>query len=118
MEPNSDIPAGVIGMDYMLDPATEDFLLGSDELKPGMVVLIENYTSRHNNGTPLDELNTTSRIQVLTAARWCKVEKLRTIGINVHFVGVYADGTKMARSYPVGSAWIVKINSIPTAEVS
>lgn len=105
------IPAQLISIDYLLDPTTEDIAFSGDELKEGMIVLIENVLSRYYTGTPLENLSTGDRHRHLTSSRWCKIERLDTSGQFTRFIGVYADGSKCVRSYPKSCAWIVKLNS-------
>lgn len=105
------IPAQVIPIDYLLDPATEGIVLSGDELEEGMIVLIEDVLYRYYTGTPLENLSADDRHRLLKSARWCKIERLDTSGQLIRFIGVYADGSKCVRSYRMDCAWIVKLDS-------
>lgn len=105
------IPEGYVALDYKNDPETEDLIFGS-ELQEGMVVLIEATTLRDNpEGANLDSPYTRHRLD--QNSRWCKITKLLRNSIHssevVTFIGVYADGTKMSRTFAVGNCWFVKI---------
>jgi hypothetical protein len=107
------IPGQFITVDYLLDPATENILFTGDELKEGMVVLIEGTIHRSYNGEPLPNLTPHQRRDILTCARWCKIETLAVRGGYARFIGIYADGSKCVRVYPSYESWIVKLDSIP-----
>lgn len=109
------IPSAFVPFTYLNDPETEDLVYG-EELRDGMVVLVEDTIIRANP----DHLETRSsydRNRILETARWCKVTKLRftplydqhgVSGKLVKFIAVYADGTQMSRKYNTEYSWYVK----------
>ncbi len=92
---------------YRMDPAEDVILLG-DELREGMWVLIEDTAVRAGSEAPED-------VQ-LRAQRFCQVTRLRRHGGIVTFIGEWVDGYQQTRSVHVGHAWIVKRNSLPSAQ--
>jgi hypothetical protein len=105
------IPAATYTDVYVMDPETEDLLLG-EELADGMVVLIESESCRAGVIPGMVEPAT-----ALVGGRWCRIEKLRTapsFGLPmVAFIGVYEDGSKFTRRYGTSHSWYVKLSSIP-----
>lgn len=107
-----EIPTGYVGLDYLMDPKTEDLIRGSG-LENGMVVLSEGMRedpTRHEEGYrghykpgPYD------RASLETTSQWCRVTELRVDNEVVSFVGVYPDGTKRSRKYHQHWFWLVKI---------
>jgi hypothetical protein len=95
-------------LDYLMDPSTDDLIRG-DELKEGMVVLIEDVVVRNDpQKLGADGTSTYDTLRIYETARWCLVTKLH-LGQIISFVGVYGDGTKMSRSYNHSFFWFVKI---------
>lgn len=109
-------------MHYDMDPQTEDLLPGGEDLREGMVVLIESSIVKENPNTALREGigSEYAFARLKEANRWCEVTELRYSGYDsadssrlVTFIGVYADGTKRQRKYSTGYAWFVKKDSLP-----
>lgn len=121
---DNDLTGTYVPYDHRMDPAYEDLLRG-DELQNGMIVLLDHDIvgsawAMTNHRRNLDENN-----------RWCTVTKLNVterfehgemgevvgkMSPLVSFIGVYADGTKMKRRYDASYTWLVKLDSIPSAE--
>lgn len=103
------VPGLFVEKYYMMNPETEDVLLDGTELRDGMTVLLENPIDRASYGVS-DRMHT-----VLKKNRWCTVTKLNVYvdSNTVRFVGVYEDGTKIARTHNVPTPWLVKLDSIP-----
>lgn len=99
-----------------MDPETEDLIRGVD-LKNGMFVIIERgYATR----APLDGATTPYEIEKIQIDnRWCEVTNVsftrrRNDNPLVSFIGVYADGSKVTRTYDaIHYGWVVKKESIP-----
>lgn len=99
----------IVPQDYRFDPETEDLLAG-DELQDGMLVLVE-------QGYRADESQEYSNGRLLEKNRWYVVSKVRSDDDNITFIG--ADGQKaLYFSSHIGTAWVVKKNSIPTEPVT
>ena len=94
-------------IDYVMDPAMEDLIRGS-ELEEGMVVLVEDHLVR---GDPEDlkmvSLHKSNVRRIFETSRWCMVTKLEQ-GNVMSFIGVYGDGTKIHRQYSDRYCWFVK----------
>lgn len=105
------IPDGFAPRVYLLDPDTEDLIFG-DQLTEGMVVLLEDSLLRHD-ADDIQSQAPITRAKTLETARWCRVDAVRRNGHIVAFIGEYADGSKLRRSYANHYAWFVKKNSIP-----
>ncbi len=125
---NTTIPEGYVEGVHVMDPGTEDLLLGR-ELKVGMVVLLEDVALRdsfHN----LDKKSDPSKFPVfkenvhhttierfLESSRWAKIVRIdedsRVHGGQINFIAEYADGTLRGRHYNVGYAWYVKKVELP-----
>ena len=107
-------PEGLVPLDYVMDPKTEDLVYG-DELREGDIVLIESGHVRHSIPKNWAEVREHERVKTLENSRWCVITKLRRIpgfwGHNmiVNFIGVYEDGTKMSRSFSEVHAWFRKL---------
>lgn len=93
----------IVSVDYGMDPETEEILY-SDDLVPGMVVLLT-FQHRRILGAEYQDL--------LIKSRWCVVTKPRVIDSDVSFVAVYADGLKVVRNNGIAIGWLVKKASIP-----
>jgi hypothetical protein len=95
---------------YKMDPSTDDLLPSGDHLANGMKVLIES----PNNRVPIgaEGLSDWKEDRALENNRWCTVESLRIVRETLRFIGVYEDGTKRMRAFPVEEAWYVKRDSI------
>lgn len=107
------IPNQIVTVDYMMDPQEEDIIFSGDELKRGMIVLIEDYTLRDYDGLKeLSELSPRERREVRTSCYWCKIEKIVWEGGMVRFIALYADGSKVVRRYMQSHAWFVKKSSM------
>jgi hypothetical protein len=95
----------------LMDPEFEDLMYGTD-LKDGMIVLIEDALIK---GDPENMTNDYDKARCLEANRWCTVSRFQSIprGLDsplIKFIGVYADGTKIPRTYDSSYCWIVKKN--------
>ena len=107
-------PEGLVPLDYVMNPETEDLVYG-DELRDGDIVLIESGIVRYSIPKNWAEVNEYERVKILENARWCMITKLRrTPGYGdsnstLNFIGVYGDGTKMSRSFSVTYAWFRKL---------
>lgn len=107
-------PEGLVPLDYVMDPKTEDLVYG-DELRDGDVVLIETGLVRFSIPKNWAEVREYERVKILENSRWCVITKLRrTPGYGDHnsilnFIGVYEDGTKMSRSFSESYAWFRKL---------
>lgn len=107
-------PEGLVPLDYMMNPWTEDLVYG-DELRDGDTVLIESGIVRYSIPKNWAEVNEYERVKILENARWCVITKLRrTPGYGdsnstLNFIGVYGDGTKMSRSFSETYAWFRKL---------
>lgn len=109
----TNIPKQITTTDYMMDPKEEDIIFSGDELKSGMIVLIEDYTLRDYDGLKeLSELSPRERREVRTSCYWCKIEKIVLDGNMVRFIALYADGSKVVRRYGRSHAWLVKKSSM------
>lgn len=101
---------------YVMNPETEDVLPTGEQLRNGMIVLIE------SRGSKVGLENTTAPVNLTNARkqnRWCEVSELRIWpDSQITFIGIYADGVKCQRRAPVRDAWIVKIDSVPDAVTS
>lgn len=112
-------------MHYDMDPATEDLLADGEDLRDGMIVMIEAPTVRENPAVPSRSAvgSEYALARLKEANRWCEVTNLKYVGFDgpdtsrqVQFIGVYADGTKRQRRYAISYAWFVKKSSLPKAE--
>lgn len=91
---------------YAMDPKTDDVVFGKN-LQHGMVVLIEEITSRC-------DMNSKHTNGALVKNRWCTVTQLswdRRQDL-VQFIGEYDDGFKATRIYANHMGWIVKKSSV------
>lgn len=117
-----DIPVETVPIGYIMSPEIDDVIDGSDFIQ-GMIVLLEDPSMRQNpeprvrpEGMPeavfalMDSPYAARRI--LETSRWCKVTKIRVYDDIVGFIGLYGDGTKMARSYHQSHYWLVKKSSV------
>lgn len=106
------IPSAFVSAHYINDPETEDLIYG-DKLKNGMIVLIGDNIMR---GDPdREDLNPYEESKIRERNRWALVESLRPSGPYseiVNFIAVYADGTKIPRTYNQSHAWYVKKSSM------
>ena len=109
--PATTIPDGFAPRVYPLDPDTEDLIFG-DQLVEGMVVLFEDSLLR-GDANHIDTESPITRARTLETTRWCRVSSVRRSGHIVVFIGEYADGSKLRRSYAQDYAWFVKKNSMP-----
>ena len=105
------IPGDVVGVDYIMNPQTDDLIPG-DRLEEGMVVLAEMNMLRGNPESEFDTGSAWGRHRIQETARWCKVTSLEFIhghdNTLAKFIGLYGDGVKMSRTYGTGHYWIVK----------
>jgi hypothetical protein len=103
----SQIPSEYAPKDYLMDPTTDELVAG-DELEDGMIVLFEDTVLRPDPqrgiSSPYDAVALKER------ARWCKITRLRRLENSqvISFVGLYADGVKMSRTFNESWYWIVK----------
>lgn len=100
------ISEAFVPIGYVMNPADEDLIRG-ENLRDGMVVLIEDILVRDAPDTLGEKSTPYAVTRVLAASRWCKVTQLKQ-GSIVSFVGVYGDGTKMSRAYSDRYFWLVK----------
>jgi hypothetical protein len=91
------VPVAEIGREYLNDPQTEDCVYG-DELREGDVAILAEGLFRWHSGE-----NTFN-----PATHWCRVTKLRQRGDILSFIGVYADGSQVPRTYNVSLCWYIK----------
>lgn len=113
------IPEGYEPITREMDPDTEDLIWG-DRLQQGYVVLISNDNIVRQD--PKDhelhllnddlECNPWQCPRVNETSQWCMITDLRRSHDLIHFIGVYADGVKRARTYNKSFAWIVKKESM------
>lgn len=100
---------------YVMDPEVDDLIEGYS-LEEDMVVLIEDSAYRLDMRKP-EFHNEDWKITCADLNNlWCRITNLKITpygSMNVHFIGVYADGTKRTRTVSVGENWIVKKASIP-----
>jgi hypothetical protein len=113
------IPDDYCGRRFSMNPETEDIIRGSD-LENGMVVLVESRDLRLP--TSNERLDNREDIlpQIVDVDRWCRITNLCQDDWpngKVSFVGVYSDGKKAFREYQAKTAWFVKLDSMPEAEV-
>ena len=107
-------PEGLVPLDYVMDPETEDLVYG-DELREGDIVLIESGLIRLSIPKNWADVHEYDRLKTLENSRWCVITKLRRpTGYEDHntilnFIGVYEDGTKMSRSFSGTYAWFRKL---------
>lgn len=106
---------------YTMDPEAEDVLFGH-ELRNDMVVMIEgaafkaDLDSYDPASSPFIEgLPAYVEDSALRMNRWMTVNRLSLDERDreIHFIGVYEDGTKSAHSWDKNTGWIVKKLSIP-----
>ncbi len=106
---------------YTMDPEAEDVLFGH-ELRNDMVVMIEgaafkaDLDSYDPASSPFVEgLPAYVEDSALRMNRWMTVNRLfiDERDREIHFIGVYEDGTKSAHSWDKNTGWIVKKLSIP-----
>lgn len=108
-----EIPSESVRIDYVMNPRTDDLIHGH-ELVEGMIVLVES-TSLRDNPERINlggEFDGYLANRIRETARWCRVTKLKTVSENtalLTFIGLYADGTKMSRTYNKSHYWLVKI---------
>lgn len=96
---------------YVMDPNTEDVLMG-DQIEEGMVVVIEDPEARTDVSR---ELTAYAEHNANKNNRFCTVTKISCVdGINIRFIGVYSGGVKIARHTSSEVSWIVKLQ--PTSE--
>lgn len=109
------IPSEHVGRSEPANLFTEMVLYG-DQIKDGMIVLIADFMFRESE----------IRVATIESAqereysvprydehnRWCRVTNLREHNDQIHFVGVYGDGTMRTRSYNRCHMWVVKKSSI------
>ena len=114
-EQSVESPEGLVPLDYVMDPKTEDLVYG-DELRDGDVVLIESGLVRFSIPKNWAEVSEHERVKTLENSRWCVITKLRRTPVAVmssaliiNFIGVYDDGTKMSRSFSEWHAWFRKL---------
>lgn len=100
---------------YRMDGATEDLLFDSEELREGMVVLIEDSSYRSDIR---DEMSGSNLELALKVNRWGKISKLRRTDSMVQFIAEYEDGTKAKRAYPFDVGWYVKKDISRSEEVT
>lgn len=117
------IPEGYVKSRYEMNPDEESVLFGQ-ELRPGMVILIESFTMRDNRDV-LDESSDQTKAPIfredayegsvdrfLETNRWCRIvrmdDKAAARYEQIHFIAEYADGTQRARRYGQGHTWLVK----------
>lgn len=101
---------------YEMNPDTEDILFDGTELRDGMVVLIENDSSRENLGT-VSLSGGAMLTKALVNNRWCTVSNIRIENSLVYFIAEYENGIKKKRWTSDTYAWYVKKDSIPKDKV-
>ncbi len=110
------IPGHLVPDSYLHDPATEVVLSG-DQLREGMIVLLEypffraNPDERHaryQRPVPHEERN--------EKARWCLIQRIEQIQDDVvTFSALYEDGSTAVRRYSVTMKWYVMVDSLPSS---
>ncbi|AWN06177.1 hypothetical protein SEA_MIEK_76 [Streptomyces phage Miek] len=115
---NEDFPQipDVVDKFYAHDPDIEDYVPDCTHLSNGLVVLLGDPDRR---ASAKDMKQDWGWDRALERNRWCTVTELTwsTGGAMVNFVGVYGDGTKRKRSFLKDEPWLIKLDSIPNAEV-
>lgn len=105
------VPYDMVEQYYSMNPTTEDLLRGED-LKEGMVVLMESPFFRQDLG----QMQHTNEVRAAQKRnRWCIITRLKIDEERgqIWFIGLYADGSKMSRNDNINSGWLVKLDSIP-----
>lgn len=108
--PTIEIPEGLVSIDYLMDPKTDQVIRGK-KLQEGQVVLLEKTYLRDNPERLSNSTDCYLRTRIFETARWCRVTELEPVdhyGV-VHFVGLYSDGTTMSRGFNVSHYWLRKI---------
>jgi hypothetical protein len=100
--------------DYRANVEHDVILWSGDELKPGMIVLVEDRMVRANPSRLGDNVYEDSRIN--ESARWCEVKRVEIREGIVKFLAEYPDGTQAVRTYSVRYSWIAKRDSIPSTD--
>ena len=101
------IPKEFVGIDFQMNPETDDLRRGSD-LRDGDIVLVEDLSYRYyQEGTdsPYDIVRNNRD------CRWALVTLFHCDSQDreiISFIGVYADGTKSSRIYAKSICWFVK----------
>ena len=67
-------PEGLVPLDYIMNPETEDLVYG-DELRDGDIVLIESGLVRHSIPKNWAEVREYERIKTQENSRWCMITK-------------------------------------------
>lgn len=101
---------------YVMNPETEDVLPTGEQLRNGMIVLIESAESKAGLEYAIEPVKLANARKT---NRWCEVSELRIWpNSQITFIGIYADGVKCQRTAPVRDAWLVTIDSVPDAVTS
>lgn len=102
-----DIPDMFAAIDFLAFKDTHELLTGGD-LRPGMVVLIADRTLREDpEATPGPDVSVHRVARLMETARFCKIVSIDRTDNIVRFVGEYADGSIIPRSYSTAYHWIV-----------
>lgn len=106
---------GLVDRDYTMSSSTETVFF-ADELKPGLVVLLENPDLRAENPKP--DSGPTIFAQARKNNRWCTIVNIRTSKDDgyVSFIAQYEDGSESLRVSRPHDGWLVKLDSIIDAE--
>jgi len=105
-----DKPQDMVGKYFTMNPETDDLLLTSYALRPGMEVLVESSNLRGDVNKYEDEM---VMDRLLQYNRWCVIEDVRiTKDDCVNFIGKYEDDTKRSFTLGASHSWFVKKESI------
>lgn len=105
---------GLVDRDYTMSSTTETVVF-ADELRPGLVVLLEDPNLRAENPKP--DSGQTIFANARKNNRWCTIVDMRTsLNAYVTFIGEYEDGTESVRVSRPHDGWLVKLDSVGSAD--
>lgn len=99
---------------FVMDPDTHIILSNGRKLRNGMVVLIEDPDKRERPDA--EELRDWEKDRLLVNNRWATVTEVSTDDHTVRFIALYEDGTRRQRALGIHLAWLVKRDSLETAQ--
>jgi hypothetical protein len=102
--------------DYRMNPA-EDVILFGEDIREGMVVLIEDRVMRHSYSGGEEEQLRKQRFRKVTRLRREPIAPAEGYesGALLTFIGEWVDGYQEIHRYNVSHGWLVKKDSIPEA---
>ncbi|AXQ61305.1 hypothetical protein SEA_LIBERTYBELL_64 [Streptomyces phage LibertyBell] len=107
----TEFPDSYVQKFQRMDPKTEELLTHGEYLADGMVVLVE---PRLRVDLKRDHLSDWEVERAFENNQWCTVSNVEYDSYHrvIMFVGTYADGTKIKRSFGRDYSWVVKIDSL------